>query len=74
MKVKSVLGVVLIVVGAPALLCAAVLLSTAVHALATRTGHTEAALLNLFVATLYAAVGGVALSSGRMLLGKRGES
>jgi hypothetical protein len=73
-KVKSVLGVALIVVGAPALLCAAVLVATSVHAFATRIGHTEAALLNLFVATLYATVGGVALSLGRMLLGRRGKS
>lgn len=73
MKVKSVLGVVLIVVGAPALLCAAVLIATASHALATRTGHTEAVLLNLFAAILYAAAGGVALSLGRMLLGRRGK-
>ena len=73
MKVKNVLGVALIVVGAPALLCAAVLIATSSHTLATQTGHVETALLNLFAAILYAAAGGVALSLGRMLLGRRGK-
>lgn len=71
MKVKSVLGVLLIAAGGTALLAAAVLAVIAIHALATKTGQASAALLNLFAAVLYTVPGFVAFALGRMCLSKR---